>query len=147
MDIGDRIQQCNPILEGFGNSKTSRNDNSSRFGKYVKMFFDKKEDKCYGAKVSNYLLEKSRIIMVAKKERGYHIFYFMLRGADDEILKKTKLWDPKTSQGLEHMKFKYLEGGGDYINEVERAKWETHDKEGFQDVQTKMNELKFEDHF
>jgi len=61
------------------------------------MFFDKKEDKCYGAKVSNYLLEKSRIIMVAKKERGYHIFYFMLRGADDEILKKTKLWDPKTS--------------------------------------------------
>jgi len=45
------------------------------------------------------------------------------------------------------MKFKYLEGGGDYINEVERAKWETHDKEGFQDVQTKMNELKFEDHF
>jgi myosin heavy subunit len=77
---------CNPILEGFGNSKTSRNDNSSRFGKYVKMYFGLYVDKVFGAVVRNYLLEKSRVIMVSKHERGYHIFYFMLRGAPKEVL-------------------------------------------------------------
>ena len=79
---------CNPILEGFGNSKTSRNDNSSRFGKYVKMYFGLNEDKVFGAVVRNYLLEKSRVIMVAKKERGYHIFYFQLVGAPPDVLEK-----------------------------------------------------------
>jgi myosin-5 len=62
--IGDKILACNPILEGFGNAKTSRNDNSSRFGKYTLMYFGLHEDAIYGARVQNYLLEKSRIIKV-----------------------------------------------------------------------------------
>ena len=85
-DIGDRILACNPILEGFGNSKTCRNDNSSRFGKYVKMYFGLHEDKLFGATVKNYLLEKSRVIMVAHGERGYHVFYFLLRKFIHQVL-------------------------------------------------------------
>ena len=60
--IEDKILNCNPILEAFGNSKTKRNDNSSRFGKYVRMVVDKKMRKIRGAEIVNYLLEKSRII-------------------------------------------------------------------------------------
>jgi len=91
------------------------------------MFFSLTEDKVYGATVKNYLLEKSRVIMVANKERGYHIFYFMLRGATEEILKEVKLWDSKTNSGMAHMKFKHLAGGGDYVSEDERAFWQKHD--------------------
>lgn len=59
--IEDKILSCNPILEAFGNSKTVRNDNSSRFGKYVRMWVIKSSKKIIGASVSNYLLEKSRV--------------------------------------------------------------------------------------
>ena len=62
--IGDKILACNPILEGFGNAKTLRNDNSSRFGKYTLMYFGIQEEAIYGARVQNYLLEKSRIVKV-----------------------------------------------------------------------------------
>lgn len=63
--IGEKILACNPILEGFGNAKTVRNDNSSRFGKYTLMYFALYSNEVYGAKIKNYLLEKSRIIKVA----------------------------------------------------------------------------------
>ena len=79
-DIGKKILACNPILESFGNAKTVRNDNSSRFGKYTLMYFGLGEDKVYGARIKNYLLEKSRVVMVNPNERGYHIFYFILGG-------------------------------------------------------------------
>ena len=84
-DIGAKILACNPILESFGNAKTVRNDNSSRFGKYVLMYFGMNEDKVYGARIKNYLLEKSRVVMVNKGERGYHIFYFMLGGLGEGL--------------------------------------------------------------
>jgi myosin-5 len=69
-----KILQSNPILESFGNAKTSRNDNSSRFGKFVQLLFDFKS--CLtGAHTNTYLLEKSRVVWQADGERNYHIFH------------------------------------------------------------------------
>ena len=78
--VEKKILAANPVLEAFGNAKTLRNDNSSRFGKYVLMYFAMDGDKVYGARIKNYLLEKSRVVMVNPGERGYHIFYFILGG-------------------------------------------------------------------
>ena len=86
-----KILSCNPILEAFGNCKTLRNDNSSRFGKYVTINIDFEEKKVIGASIITYLLEKTRIITQAKNERSFHIFYQLLNGADSELLNKLYL--------------------------------------------------------
>ena len=86
-----KILACNPILEGFGNAKTVRNDNSSRFGKYVKIKINNQTNIIEGAQMFTYLLEKSRITELGPLERSYHIFYFLLRGADDDLLNELHL--------------------------------------------------------
>jgi myosin heavy subunit len=86
--IGERILSTNPVLEAFGNSRTARNNNSSRFGKYIKLYFDVHDGKVLGAEIKNYLLEKSRVIGCTEKERNYHIYFFMMRGIDDALAKK-----------------------------------------------------------
>ncbi|XP_069384282.1 unconventional myosin-Va-like isoform X1 [Paralichthys olivaceus] len=72
--VEDRVLASSPIMEALGNAKTTRNDNSSRFGKYIEIGFDKKH--CIiGANMRTYLLEKSRVVFQARGERNYHIFY------------------------------------------------------------------------
>ena len=71
--LATRVLQANPILESFGNARTLRNDNSSRFGKFTKILFSS-EGLIAGAMISTYLLEKSRLIVHAPGERGYHAF-------------------------------------------------------------------------
>ncbi|RNC40456.1 putative myosin heavy chain [Trypanosoma cruzi] len=81
--VGLRMFQSNPILEAFGNAKTVRNDNSSRFGKLMRIKFNRK-GLLTGADVTKYLLEKSRIVTSAPNERVYHAFYLILQGRDRE---------------------------------------------------------------
>uniref|UniRef100_A0A2I3HZQ8 Unconventional myosin-VI n=1 Tax=Nomascus leucogenys TaxID=61853 RepID=A0A2I3HZQ8_NOMLE len=101
-DIDDRIVEANPLLEAFGNAKTVRNNNSSRFGKFVEIHFNEKSS-VVGGFVSHYLLEKSRICVQGKEERNYHIFYRLCAGAPEDIREKLHLSSPDN--------FRYLNRG------------------------------------
>ncbi|KAL7987945.1 hypothetical protein Chor_006864 [Crotalus horridus] len=101
-DIDDRIVEANPLLEAFGNAKTVRNNNSSRFGKFVEIHFNAKNS-VVGGFVSHYLLEKSRICVQGPEERNYHIFYRLCAGAPENIREKLYLGSPDN--------FRYLNRG------------------------------------
>ncbi|XP_074106348.1 myosin heavy chain isoform X13 [Cotesia typhae] len=78
--LEDQVVQTNPVLEAFGNAKTVRNDNSSRFGKFIRIHFGP-SGKLAGADIETYLLEKARVISQQALERSYHIFYQMMSGS------------------------------------------------------------------
>uniref|UniRef100_A0A8C5C0P9 Uncharacterized protein n=1 Tax=Gadus morhua TaxID=8049 RepID=A0A8C5C0P9_GADMO len=91
-ELEKQLLQANPILEAFGNAKTSKNDNSSRFGKFIKLNFDV-TGYIVGANIDTYLLEKSRCIRQAAVERAFHIFYYMVAGAKDSLREELLLED------------------------------------------------------
>ena len=99
-----QILATNPIMEAFGNAKTIRNDNSSRFGKYLEILFNEDVD-IIGAKIRTYLLERSRLVFQPPSERNYHIFYQLLAGSSDEDKEKLGLTDVAA--------FNYINQGGE----------------------------------
>ncbi|MBZ3882220.1 Unconventional myosin-XV [Sciurus carolinensis] len=101
-DVMQQILEATPLLESFGNAKTVRNDNSSRFGKFVEIFLE--GGVISGAITSQYLLEKSRIVFQAKNERNYHIFYELLAGLPAQLRQAFSLQEAET--------YYYLNQGG-----------------------------------
>jgi myosin-5 len=123
--VVNRVLHSNPIFETFGNAKTLRNDNSSRFGKFTQLLFDvetaeeaarggRSVPSCHliGSKCITYLLEKSRVVKVSEGERTYHIFYQLI-GAPDEA--KGIIWD-EGLVGAEISDFSYLSSSSGSID-------------------------------
>nr|AEG78601.1 MYO2 [Cryptococcus gattii] len=103
-EVEGQILASNPIMEAFGNAKTTRNDNSSRFGKYIQVLFSDRHE-IVGARVRTYLLERSRLVYQPALERNYHIFYQLLAGAPLQERKDLALSGSPCD-------FAYLSGGG-----------------------------------
>jgi myosin V len=110
LSVMQRVLQSNPILEAFGNARTLRNDNSSRFGKFIELGFSR-AGHLMGAKVQTYLLEKVRLAFHAAGERNYHIFYQLLRGCKEEEHAKYEFHDGVTG-GLDLPNFFHYTGQG-----------------------------------
>uniref|UniRef100_A0A4W6E9J3 Osteoclast-stimulating factor 1 n=1 Tax=Lates calcarifer TaxID=8187 RepID=A0A4W6E9J3_LATCA len=117
--VKDIILQSNPLLEAFGNAKTLRNNNSSRFGKYFEIQFSSGGEPD-GGKISNFLLEKSRVVMRNPGERSFHIFYQLIEGASGE---------QKSSLGITSLDYyNYLNQSGSYkVDDI-------NDKSDFQET-------------
>lgn len=112
-EVEEQILATNPIMEAFGNAKTTRNDNSSRFGKYIEILFDSGTS-IVGARMRTYLLERSRLIYQPDVERNYHIFYQLCAGAPATERRNLELGDATT--------YHYLNQGGNvHIDNVDDA--------------------------
>ncbi|PQQ00844.1 hypothetical protein Pyn_39723 [Prunus yedoensis var. nudiflora] len=109
--VEQQVLESNPVLEAFGNAKTVRNNNSSRFGKFVELQFDQ-SGRISGAAIRTYLLERSRVCQVSDPERNYHCFY-MLCAAPPEDVKRYKLGNPRTFHYLNQSNCYELDGVDD----------------------------------
>ncbi|XP_015902864.2 myosin-17 [Ziziphus jujuba] len=109
--VEQQVLESNPVLEAFGNAKTIRNNNSSRFGKFVEIQFDK-NGMISGAAIRTYLLERSRVCQISDPERNYHCFY-LLCAAPAEDIDKYKLGSPKSFHYLNQSNCYELDGVND----------------------------------
>lgn len=116
-NLSEQILRANPILEAFGNAQTVRNNNSSRFGKFIRIAFTR-SGQIAGAFIDWYLLEKSRVVKLNSSERNYHVFYQLLRGADSRMKKDFLLGDGDLED------FEYTRHGNDTISGVsDQEEW------------------------
>jgi len=120
------ILLSNPLLENFGNAKTVRNNNSSRFGKYLELMFGRSNEPV-GGTTRVFLLEKTRVTSCGKNERTFHIFYSLLAGGWPELLTQCQL-------GRAEDYFYTARGGSSYVDGI-------NDQEQFQEVLNAMNAI------
>ena len=128
--VEQQVLAAGTVLEAFGNAKTIRNDNSSRFGKYSTLFFDA-SGSMFMASLQHYLLELSRLAAQARNERNYHVFYHMLYGCSPEQRARLQLIKPE--------EYNYLNENGCYTCEG------VDDVESWQDLETAFGVLSIED--
>eukprot|EP00941_MAST-03F_sp_MAST-3F-sp1_P001713 g1713.t1 len=128
--VKDVIMQSNPVLEAFGNAMTLRNNNSSRFGKYLEIQFDL-QGRPRGGKVTTYLLEKSRVVRPGKGERSFHIFYMLLKACPSNLRDELQLGQPS--------EFQYLRRSGTYVIDNDGGRF--NDKTEFHDMTRAMEAI------
>ncbi|XP_061172927.1 myosin-IIIb-like [Saccostrea echinata] len=128
--LEQQILQVNPLLEAFGNARTAMNDNSSRFGKYIQLLFC--DGHVTGAKISEYLLEKSRVVHQNREEENFHIFYYMFGGLSAEQRKAYNLLPPE--------KQRYLSNGANCLKREP-----THFKKQYEELVNAMDLVGFTD--
>nr|XP_033326321.1 myosin heavy chain 95F isoform X4 [Megalopta genalis] len=121
--IEQKILDANPVLEAFGNAKTKRNNNSSRFGKFMEVHFDSK-CQVVGGYISHYLLEKSRVCLQSSDERNYHVFYMMCAGAPPELRAKLGITQPDDFYYLKNGCTQYFcnEESEKKLNDVQKSR-------------------------
>ncbi|KAG7396585.1 hypothetical protein PHYBOEH_002047 [Phytophthora boehmeriae] len=120
--VGERLMETIPILESFGNAKTHRNHNSSRFGKYMRLQFATDTHELSGASIDTYLLEKSRLVFQPQGERNFHVFYELLHSDDTEYLEKSFHLKPKEPEAYSYlnqsgcMRSDLIDDAGNFLN-------------------------------